>query len=207
MARSLEFSYQGTLFEAALIKVERAQLYGSVTIETNDSKGERCAVATLASDGKTLIPRGGTALGYVNPSGDWVNRDQLQPVDLAGEPLEQVASSFDAPIVLDTLANAEEFLDHSARLTYRLDAAEGFPDTWLDTLRAGATYRFGFSYRGGVGHDPAFVFADEEDNIWLLITDINEVQFVGLEQAAICAGEHIVDEIEDDEQSLDFGML
>jgi hypothetical protein len=164
-------------------------------------------VATLAGDGKTLIPRGGTALGYVNPTGDWVNRDQLQPVNLAGEPVEQVASSFDAPIVLDALVNAEEFLDHSTRLTYRLDSADGFPEAWLDTLRSGATYHFGFSYRGGVGHDPAFVFADEEDNIWLLITDANEVQFVGLEQAALCAGERIIDEIEDDEQSLDFGML
>jgi len=120
MARTLTFAYKDSEFEAEIIKVDRSHLYGTVSIETADMDGDRCAVATLAIDGKTLIPKGGTALGYVNPDGEWVNRNELQPVDLGGEPLAEVDSSFDKPIQLDTECETEAFLDQSVRLVYRL---------------------------------------------------------------------------------------
>ena len=209
MPRSLTFTLDAHTVEAQLIKIDRKQLYGSVSVETRDSNDARCQVATLAEDGKTLIPRGGTALGYVNPDGEWVTRDQLKPVDLQGNPLDEVESSFDNPIELNLVNNIEHFLDHNVRLSYRLNAESGFPSEWTKQLKAGALFEFGFSYRGGIGLDPAFILCDDDDNIWLLITQANDVQFVSLEQAAVCAGEALVDEVEDgeEESSLDFGML
>lgn len=208
MARSLSFSINDESFDAEIIKVDRSHLYGTVRIETDDMDGARCSVATLAVDGKTLIPKGGTALGYINPDGEWVSRDQLQPVDLDGQPIETVESSFDEAIVLDQQCDAEEFLDHSVRLVYRLDPDGAFPTSLLDTLKTGALFKFGFSYRGGVGYDPAFILADEDNNVWMMVTSENQVESVGLEQAAVCYGENLDEDTDDSEStSIDFGML
>jgi len=209
MARTLSFSLNNTQFDAQIIKVDRTHLYGTVSIQTDDMDGKRCSVATLAVDGKTLIPKGGIALGYINPDGEWVSRDQLKPVDLSGEPVEEVESSFDAPIVLDTKSNVDEYLNHSVRLVYRLKPDNEFPGDLLSELNSGTLYKFGFSYRGGVGYDPAFVMSDEEDNIWMMITRENAVETVGLEQAAVCYGENLDNdsENEDNDDSIDFSML
>lgn len=208
MPRSLAFSFKDSIFDAQIIKVDRTHLYGSVSVETATMEGERCNVATLAVDGKTLIPTGGTAMGYINPEGEWVDRDELQPVDLSGEPVDEVESSFDAPIKLDTECDADVFLDHSVRLVYRLKTDSELPKAIVKKLQSGTIYQFGFSYRGGVGYDPAFVLADNDDNIWMMVTTPNDVQAVGLEQAAICYGESLEDDTEDeDTDSIDFNML
>jgi len=208
MARSLAFALSDTEFSAEIIKVDRSHLYGTVTIETADMDGERCTVATLEVDGKTLIPKGGTALGYVNPDGEWVSRDQLQPVNLSGDPVEEVESSFDNPIALAKECAPEDFLDQSIRLVYRLEAESAFPATLMEKLEAGTIYQFGFSYRGGVGHDPAFLLADENNDVWMMVARENHVEAVGLEQAAVCAGENLSNDTEEDDSSeIDFGML
>ena len=208
MPRSLAFSFKDATFDAQIIKVDRTHLYGSVSVETATMDGERCDVATLAVDGKTLIPTGGTAMGYVNPDGEWVERDELQPVDLSGEPVDEVESSFDAPIALDTECDADVFLEHSVRLVYRLKTDTELPKAIIKKLQAGTIYQFGFSYRGGVGYDPAFVLADNDDNIWMMVTTPNDIQSVGLEQAAICYGESLDEDTEDeDADTIDFNML
>jgi len=208
MPRSLDFILNGTEFSANIIKVDRSHLYGTVSIDTADMEGERCSVATLAVDGKTLIPKGGTAMGYVNPEGEWVSRDELNPVDLDGEPVDEVESSFDNPIELAKECSTEDFLDHSVRLVYRLKPETAFPDVLLSELKSGKVFQFGFSYRGGVGHDPAFVLCGDEDDVWMMVTTPNQVELVGLTQAAVCLGEN--QDLDDDENidsSIDFGML
>ena len=66
MPRALKFKYGNSEFECELNKIDRRKLYGSVDVETRDIDGNRCGLATLANDGKTLIPYGGTALGYIS---------------------------------------------------------------------------------------------------------------------------------------------
>lgn len=208
MARSLSFTINDATFDAEIIKVDRSHLYGTVVIETADMEGKRCNVATLAVDGKTLIPKGGTALGYINPEGEWVSRDQLKPVDLDGNAVDEVESSFDAPIVLEKKVDVDVFLDHSVRLVYRLNPETPFPEALLAELKSGILYQFGFSYRGGVGYDPAFILSDEEDNVWMMVTRENLVESVGLEQAAVCYGENLDEDSEESEStSIDFSML
>lgn len=208
MPRSISFTLNGSAFSAEIIKVDRSHLYGTVSLETKDLDGEPCTVATLASDGKTLIPRGGTALGYVNGEGEWINRNELNPVSLDGEPIDEVESSFDAPVPLVNTCNEETFLDHSIRLVYRLKPEGSFPANLLHELAAGTLYQFGFSYRGGIGYDPAFLLGDEQGDVWMMVTSANQVEPVGLEQAAVCLGEnHDKDDDEPGDSSIDFGML
>ena len=63
MARALEFRIDGQTWKAAIEKVDRTALYGTVDVETRDKSGAWCEVATLAADGRTLIPSGADELG------------------------------------------------------------------------------------------------------------------------------------------------
>ena len=149
MARTLEFLFEGQSFKCGLEKVDRAALYGSVDVETRDKSGARCEVAALAQDGRTLIPSGGTALGYLSKDGTWLERSDLVAVDARGARVNMVPSSFDHPIELETKTSTGRLLDHSIRLAYLLDAAEGVPPALRHQLDTGAIFKVAFSYRGG----------------------------------------------------------
>ncbi|MEE9342754.1 MAG: hypothetical protein V3V12_03875 [Gammaproteobacteria bacterium] len=209
MARSLTFTYAQKSFECTIQKVDRARLYGSVTIETLDMEGEKCSLATLLDDGKTLVPNGGTASGYINPDGEWVCRKDITPVDFDGNELEKVPSSFDAPLELEEKASVEEFLDSSIRLTYALQSEEGIDAAFLEAIKAGSIFKTSFSYRGGIDPDPAFLMLGEDDTVWFLIGERNKVEYSALEQAAIVAATEEEDDegSDEDDDELDFGML
>lgn len=205
MARSLTFRYEGKSFECEIAKVDRSKLYGKVSIETLDSESRRCTLATLAYDGRTVIPFGGTALGYMNPDGEWLSRDELTPVDLEGNPLEEAESSFKLTINLDTTTTLEDYLDHSVRLCYELDDSFIEAD-FKEALLSGKIFKFQFSYRGGVSVDPAFILAND-DAVWMMITDQNLVEYANLNNAAACARLDEPEETREDSEELDFGML
>ena len=208
MPRSLSFNWQGNDFACEIHKVDRGKLYGSVSIETLDMDGEKCELATLLDDGKTLIPNGGTATGYMNPSGEWVDRDELTPVDYDGNELETVPSSFDAPIDLEAEASIEEFLDHSVRLTYALKSDAGITPEFMTRLQDGAIFKTHFSYRGGIDPDPAFIMQGEDETVWLLIGERSRVAYTQLEQAAVVEPtQDEEDETDEDSDELDFSML
>ena len=59
----LQLSYEGKEIACGIAKVDRRKLYGYTETEVVDSETEQvCSLATLASDGRTLIPPGGMAL-------------------------------------------------------------------------------------------------------------------------------------------------
>lgn len=206
MPRALKFSYKSAEFECELNKIDRTKLYGSVDIETKDSEGNACGLATLANDGKTLIPYGGTAFGYVNDDGLWVERSELSPVDLGGEALETLPSSFDLTIALDKEASLEEFLDCGARLCYSLGTEPDFPVDLVKALVSGTIYRFEFLYREGVTTDPAFILATPDESIWMMVGNPSRIDFVGLDQAAVTFSSEAED-IDDEVDEFDFEML
>ncbi len=223
MPRSLEFNYKGKSFSCQINKIDRSKLYGSVDIETRDMDGALCRLANIASDGKTLVPYGGTAYGYLNPEGEWVSRKDITPVDYEGNKLEEVPSSFSHSIELKEKASIEAFLDHGIRLSYALSsvhlkdyeaskAAENKVDepvmdkAFLKELGKGTIFRTEFSYRGGVDPDPAFILQDDHDTVWMLIAENSQLEFVGLEQAGVVAATQEQDE-EEGSDDLDFGML
>lgn len=203
MPRELRFSFNDQPFSCELIKVDRSKLYGSVDIETRDAEGNPCTLATLANDGKTLIPNGGTAFGYLNRDGEWVERAELVSVDLNGDPVEPVPSSFDGCTALEQQANIETFLDHSIRLSYLLNCDDGFNADFLQQLKDGAIFQFDFSYRAGVSNDPAFILSDQTDNVWMLVGTPSKIDFTGLDQAALRVASPDADEEDDDDFNFD----
>ena len=172
MARTLQFTHAGRTLACAIEKVDRGRLYGSRSLETLDNQGRPCTLATLAADGHTLIPMGGTAIGHIGPDGRWIESEALTAVDGEGAPLPRIASSFEAPIPLEHMVSVDVLLEHSIRLTYALMPLEGPLDAGLDSaLAAGAIFSFPFSWRGGVASDPAFLVRGEDGTVWLLIGD------------------------------------
>jgi hypothetical protein len=206
MARLLSFDHRGTVFRCALQKVDRGRLYGSRDLETLDPEGGLCQLATIAADGRTLLPPGGTAIGHLDSEGRWLASEALTAVDPAGMPLPRVASSFDAPIPLAETVCEELFLDHSMRLLYALEPAEELEPALTDALDDGAVFTFPFCWRDGFDTDPAFLFRGADGNLWLLVGDPNEVVPVGLEAdaATVAFSEN---EEEPAAGDLDFRML
>jgi len=189
MPRSLRFVYGDVESPFAMVKVDRGKLYGSRSIETLDAEGQRCNLATLASDGRTLIPTGGTATAHLSPTGEWLENATLAALDGEGHPLAKHPSSFEQPILLKETVAEDHLLEHSIRLTYALEPEGGPNGDLAAALAAGTIFTFPFSWRGGFDTDPAFLLQGEEGGAWLLIGDPNIIRLVGLEQAAACGPE------------------
>ncbi len=209
MARSLEFTFGGNTFAREIEKLDRTKLYGSVVVETINADGDICKLSTLASDGRTLIPAGGTAFGYMNPDGEWIDRSDLVPVDAKGKPLVEMESSFKAPTEIAEAVSVETFLDHSIRLCYRLTGDDPLPQPLLKDLEQGKIFRVPFSYRGGIDPDVAFILQGDRGSVWMLIGEESGVGFIGLEEAALCGADkaQVEDDDGDEGDGLDFSML
>jgi len=208
MARKLEFIFGNEAFTAEINKVDRTKIYGRVLTETYDAHEKPCTLATLARDGRTIIPMGGTASGYVNPEGIWIERDSLVPINRDGEEIAEVPSSFSAPTKLTEEVSIEEFLDHPIRLSYHL-SVDTISEPLAKKLQDGIIFKFPFSYRGGVYHDPAFLMTDLDGELWMMIGHTSDIAFVGYEQAAICAAraQELGEDDSGDRDSFDFDML
>jgi len=186
-------------------KIDRTKLYGSVDIETSDIDGNRCTLATLSNDGKTLIPHGGTAFAYINSDGLWVERSELQPISIEGEKLEILPSSFDQTIELEQTTSHEEFLNHSVRLCYRLEYdSEQINADLLEAMAAGDIFQFEFLYRDGISADPAFLMSSDSGELWMMVAKPASVDFVGLDQAAVT---FVAENESEESDEFDFEML
>lgn len=203
MPRELEFTFADTQFALGLHKVDRTKLYGRVETETFDINDTECSLATLARDGRTLIPSGGTASGYINTEGLWIDRSELVPIDPDGNQLSAVKSSFSAPTPLGQEIGEDEFLNHPIRLAYALSEESDFPPALHKKLKGGAIYSFGFSYRGGITADPAFILMDHADQIWMLIGEPSDIEYASFEQAGIVAATAEDDDTGGDDFSFD----
>ena len=204
MPRALKFKYGDSEFECELNKIDRRKLYGSVDVETRDIDGNRCGLATLANDGKTLIPYGGTALGYISSDGEWVERSDLKPVDLSGNELPLLSSSFDVTIELKKTATLEEFLNYSSRLVYLMGTDDNFAPEVTEQLKQGVIFQFEFLYREGISADPAFLLGTSDGLIWMMVGKPSAIEYVGLDQAAVC---FVEDEDDEEVEEFDFEML
>ena len=183
MAKALTFEFAGEEFETQFGKVDRSKLYGTKEVEVLDDEGRQCELATLAEDGRTVVGKGGTAMAYLDVDGNWCERTQLRPVDIEGEEIQPVSSSFSAPIRLDQEVDSQTYLNHNIRAIYELDPA-GFPAALLDNLRAGSLYQFDFSYRGGLEADAAFLLTNLEGELFMAVGTLTTVQMIGLSHVA-----------------------
>jgi len=202
----LQLSYKGKELSCGISKVDRRKLYGYTETEVIDSETEQvCSLATLAPDGRTLIPAGGVALAYVSPKGLWKTREDLKPVDLEGEELTPVGSTFKQTVELGETATGSEYLDHNIRMVYQLETEGGFPKALVTALKKGTIFRFPFSYRGGLVPDEAFILQGQDGTIWMAVGQRTEVHL--LDQAQV--GAAVVEDQAGGEEvdPLDFGMI
>lgn len=206
---ALQLHFQGTPFACDLSKIDRSKLYGYIDTEVLDEQQRPCRLATLAADGKTLMPAGGVALAYVSPNGLWREKADLKAVNNEGAEIQPVISTFKAAVALDQTATAEDLLDHSIRMSYLLTPeGEGaaFPPELLSALAAGSIFTFPFSYRGGLTADTAFLIQGQDGSPWMLVGKKTKVQFISFEQQAALIADTDSEEDEDSED-IDFGMM
>ncbi len=211
MAKPLVFLLGEDEIAVTLNKIDRSRLYGFKEVEAVDEHGEICQLATLADDGRTLIPRGGTGLVWTDAEGAWCEKSELKPVNVDGNELVPVQSSFNAPIKLFDTATVDEYLNHNIRLAYSL-SLEGTDDNAANSLmqlrselQRGTIFAFAYSYRGGLEADAAFLLLSEEGEIMLAVGSPTQVAFVGI-QAPTHSSEE--DSPEDSEEELmDFDMI
>ncbi len=203
MAKPLVLQFAGADLPMGMSKVDRSGLYGFVETEALDGKGRKCATATLADDGQTLVGSGGTAIATLSPDGQWLQRSQLTPVNANGTQLTPVPSSFSAPIPLTKTATIDEYLSHNIRAVYQL-GAEGDASALLAELKKGTIYTFAYSYRGGLEPDVAFLLLAADGSVFLAVGTPTKMEFVGLEQTAAVEDEG---GSEEEGEEIDFGMM
>lgn len=203
--RTLLLSYGGAEIGVVPEKLDRGKLYGTVDTEALDEHGRRCELMTLASDGKTLIGKGGKAMGFLSTDDRWLDRARLRAVDMDGQPLVPVPSSFAAPIPVEHTTTVDDYLSHNIKAVYVLEGDDPALAALAAELRAGAIYRFDYSFRGGLVADVGFLLAGADDALFLAVGQPTHLHFIGLDQLPAYDEEETAAAVEEDE--LDFGML
>jgi len=203
MGKPLVLSFGGVTVPFALSKVARSDLYGFVDIETLDEQGRRCRMATLADDGKSIIPSGGTAMVTLSPEGNWLEKKTLVPTDNQGNRINPVASSYAAPVALEKTATIEDYLSHDIRSVYQLSSEMDF-GAILDELKKGTIFQFPYSFRGGLEPDAGFLLLSADGTPFFAVGSPTKLEFVGFDQSAAITGD---DEGGEDEEAVDFGMM
>ena len=205
MAKPLVFQWRDRQISFQMAKVDRARLYGFKESEVLDDQGQRCELATLAQDGQTVVGRGGTAFGTLTVDGTWIEKNQLKPVDPAGQTIQPIPSSFAAPVPLVEQVSPEDYLDCAVRAVYVMETPDDIGPL-ADELKQGAIYRFPYSFRGGLEPDQGFLLANSEGKLFCAIGKPAKVEFLGLAQAA-AAVEDEEAESEEEEDAMDFSMM
>lgn len=202
MAKPLIFQWGDRHLPFNMNKVDRSKLYGYKEVEVQDDQDRRCELATLAEDGRTVVGRGGTAFGQFSPDGTWRDKTELRPVDIDGQEIQTVPSSFSAPVKLFDTATFDEYLRHNIRLVYQLSTDEDLADL-IAELSRGTVFRFPYSYRGGLEADAGFLLQGEDGNVYLAVGSPTKVEFIGLQQVAVTDDDAQLDETD----LMDFDMI
>lgn len=203
MAKPLVFHLGECEFSFTLQKVDRSKLYGFKEVKALDDSDQSCELATLAGDGRTLIGRGGTGLGWLDADGSWREKSELTPVDRDGNQIEPVGSSFSAPIKLFDTATVEKYLEHNIRLVYAIEA-DGETTDVMAELERGTIFTFPYSYRGGLEADTAFLLTNEAGEVMMAVGSPTQVEYIGMQAPAVVVSE---DADDDDGELMDFDMI
>jgi len=205
MPRALILRHRGVELSFTIEKLDRTKLYGSVDVEALDDQGRRCELATLASDGKTLLGKGGTAAAFLSQDGAWLDRAALKPVDAFGDPITPVPSSFAAPVDLGDETDVDDYLQHNIKSVYAL-TTEADLEALRAELKDGKIYKFPYSFRGGLVADVGFLLANPEGEPFLAVGQPTRIHFLGLDVLPVFEDEETTEGAEAEDE-LDFGMM
>ncbi len=203
MARPLVFQLGDQSLALEMNKIDRSRLYGYKELEVVDDHGNHCELATLAEDGRTLVGRGSTALGWLDADLKWCDKSELKPVDLDGKDMVAVQSSFNAPIKLFDTCSIDDYLQYNIRLVYAAESTSDLTDLKAELSR-GTIFTFPYSYRGGHEADTGFLLTNDAGEIMIAIGNPTSVNFIGLAAPVI---EQPIDEESDGDEMMDFDMI
>ncbi|HBE71226.1 MAG TPA: hypothetical protein DDW52_24025 [Planctomycetaceae bacterium] len=211
MPRALKFQLGEDEIALEMNKVDRSRLYGSKEQLVLDEDENPCDLATLADDGRTLIGKGGTALGWLDADGRWCDKSELTPINVDGDEVEPVKSSFGETIRLFETIEVEEYLNHNVRLLYELRPSDPSQEDSVvlqqlkSELAKGTIFQFEYSFRGGLQADAAFLLANEDNCVMMAVGTRANVAMIGL--AAPVTPEADVSTDSSDNDSFDFEMI
>jgi hypothetical protein len=198
LARTLNFALAGGEYATEPAKLDRAKLYGRTETVALDADGNPCELVLVDPSGTLLIPAGGTGMGLLAADGSWVERSALVPTGTDGAALASAPSSFDAAVVLERTASAEDLLDTAVSAVYELGDDPGLVAALGDSV-----YAFEYRFRAGPSGSDAFVLVSG-GTAFMLVGQKLDHEWLGLHGAAADLDE----EAEDDElDDLDFGMF
>jgi hypothetical protein len=203
MAKPLVLRFGERDLPFQLDRVERSDLYGYVEIETFDDKGNRCISAKLLNDGKTVVASGGTAMGFMSPDGEWLEKKELTAVDGDNKPITPVPSSFSAPVLCEKTVTIDEYLSYNVRAAYAITCLEDMSPI-MEELKKGTIYSFPYSFRGGLEANAGFLLVAADGTPFLMVGEPTKLEFLSFEQTSGVEDEPTDGEEED---SLDFGMM
>lgn len=204
MPRPLVFQLGESEFSFTLKKVDRSKLYGFKEVKALNESEEKCELATLAGDGRTMIGKGGTGLGWLDADGNWREKAELKPVDTNGEEIQPVGSSYSAPVKLFDTASVEDYLEHNVRLVYGVECDGDFSEIQSE-LDRGTIFKFDYSYRGGLEADVGFLLNNEDGTPMMAVGDRTKVEFLSLAAPAATAEPEA--EEKGDLDMMDFDMI
>ncbi len=199
MARKLNISLRGTTFEVEPVKLERKKLYGWVETRVITPEGGICTSASLNDDGVTVATGGSVKMGIITEDGKWAERDEFTTVDIDGNPVTGIPSSFDIGIHIHQPASEEDILATEITSVYQLNA-EG--DNELITALGNEIYTFPWSYRGGLP-STAFIVAIGPQ-VFILAGTPFPIEYVDLAENSVFEDDS-EEEFESDD--LDFSMF
>lgn len=203
MAKPLVFEFGGQEIAFSMSKVDRSKLYGFKELDVLDDDGSKCELATLAGDGHTVVGKGGTGIGYLSVDGAWCEKSTLRPVDVEGNDIQPVRSSFGAPVPLIEKVTPNDYLNYDVRSIYVMETEDESGDL-VDELKQGAIFRFDYSFRGGLEADAGFLLMGADGNVFFAVGNPTNLEYVGLQEAAGVVEE---DEVDDEGDLMDFGMI
>ena len=205
MPKPIKFSHDGKQLVFQMQKVDRIKLYGFKELVVHDENEQPCELATLAEDGKTLVGKGGSGIGQLTADGKWTDKSKLKPIDLEGNEITPVPSSFAAPIELAQESTIDDYLDHNVRLIYELsiDNESATEEELVGKLKEGVIFKFPYSYRGGLEADVGFLMFNAEQKVFFLVGESTLVDFVGLQQVAT----PVEGDDDDGTDLMDFSMM
>jgi len=203
MARALNLSFQDIQFKCGIKKVDRSKLYGYTSVDVKDDEGSSCGLATISEDGKHILSKGCVGYTTLNEQNEFVPTSDIRMMDLNGDPIEKIPSSFDLENIALEVSSIEEYLTINVKTVYQLEAEEGSAVAdLLPVLEEHKILKCTFNYRADYDEDDAYII-HSGDTVFMILGAPSPFEFIGLEQQI----EPVIEEDEDEDESFDFGAL
>ena len=194
MRRTIEIAQGEAASVFAVRKLSRTTLYGSKRRAAIDAEGRECVSAALTRDGRCVLPRGGTALVYLDEHGDTVERSDLA----SGGSLTDALKRKDGLPFACVPASPSDVLACVTTRVYRLDAVS--ISRALDAVfNETGVCRLAQAQGDPDDHERAFLVRNNAGH-FLLVGERNGFDFVGPDEPDLSMAD---EEMDDD---LDFDM-